>query len=198
MPSSNTTTQPETVDVRGPRFAAWVTTAVLLVTLVVSAASPVVAAVLLGVQAVVFAVGAVGGPRRHPYGRVFARAVAPRLGPVKDREPVAPLKFAQLVGLIFAVCGVVGIRRGRLRGRRARHRGRAGGGFPERGLRHLPGLPALPAGRAFPRRRATRLTRRMIEIDGKDPRMARSDVAVSAEWSESNLGLNTAPWWAPR
>ena len=106
MPSSNTTTQPETVDVRGPRFAAWVTTAVLLATLVVSAASPVVAAVLLGVQAAVFAVGAVGGPRRHPYGRVFARAVAPRLGPVQDREPVAPLKFAQLVGLIFAVCGV--------------------------------------------------------------------------------------------
>ena len=31
--------------------------------------------------------------------------VAPRLGPVKEREPVPPLKFAQLVGLIFAVVG---------------------------------------------------------------------------------------------
>ncbi len=108
MPSTNTAVQPDRVDVRGPRFAAWVTTAVLLLTLIVSAASPPAAALILGAQALIFAVGAVGGPRRHPYGRVFARFVAPRLGPVTEREPVAPLKFAQLVGLIFAVVGVVG------------------------------------------------------------------------------------------
>ena len=112
MPSSNTTLQPDRVDVRGPRFAAWVTTAVLLVTLVVSAASPLAAAVILGVQAAIFAIGAIGGPRRHPYGRVFASVVAPRLGPVREREPVAPLKFAQLVGLIFAVAGVAGFAAG--------------------------------------------------------------------------------------
>ncbi len=112
MPSSNTTIQPDTVDVRGPRFAAWVTTAVLVVALIVSAASPLAAAVILGVQAIIFAIGAVGGPRKHPYGQVFARAVAPRLEPVKDREPVAPLKFAQLVGLIFAVVGVAGFASG--------------------------------------------------------------------------------------
>lgn len=106
MPSRNTITGPDRVDVRGPRFAAWITTAVLVLTLVVSAASTRVAAVVLGLQAVIFAIGAVGGPRRHPYGRVFARVVAPRLGPVNEREPVAPLKFAQLVGLIFAVVGV--------------------------------------------------------------------------------------------
>ncbi|KKC02767.1 DUF4395 domain-containing protein [Mycobacterium nebraskense] len=107
MPSSNTTnTQPDTVDVRGPRFAAWVTTAVLAITLAVSAASPLAAAVILGVQAIIFAIGAVGGPRKHPYGRIFASVVAPRLGPVKEREPVAPLKFAQFVGLIFALAGV--------------------------------------------------------------------------------------------
>jgi hypothetical protein len=104
--SSNTATaSPDLVDVRGPRFAAWVTTAVLVITLLVSAFSPPAAAVILGLQALIFAVGAVGGPRRHPYGRVFALLVAPRLGPVKEREPVAPLKFAQLVGLIFAVAG---------------------------------------------------------------------------------------------
>ncbi|MGB8390748.1 DUF4395 domain-containing protein [Mycobacterium sp.] len=105
MPSSITTIEPDRVDVRGPRFAAWVTTAVLVVALIVSAAGPPAAAVILGVQAVIFAVGAVGGPRRHPYGRVFASVVAPRLGPIKEREPVAPLKFAQLVGLIFALWG---------------------------------------------------------------------------------------------
>lgn len=112
MPSSNTSTQPNTVDVRGPRFAAWVTTAVLLLTLIVSAASPLAAAVILGVQAIVFAIGAVGGPRKHPYGRVFARFVAPRLGPVQDREPIPPLQFAQLVGLIFAIFGVAGFAAG--------------------------------------------------------------------------------------
>jgi hypothetical protein len=110
--SSNTTTQPDRVDVRGPRFAAWVTTAVLVIALLVSAASPLAAAVILGLQAVVFAIGAVGGPRRHPYGRVFATLVAPRLGPVKEREPVPPLKFAQLVGFIFALCGVAGFAAG--------------------------------------------------------------------------------------
>jgi Domain of unknown function (DUF4395) len=104
--SSNTAaTQPDLVDVRGPRFAAWVTTAVLVITLLVSAFRPLAAAVILGVQALIFAIGAVGGPRRHPYGRLFALLVAPRLGPVKEREPVPPLKFAQLVGLIFAVAG---------------------------------------------------------------------------------------------
>jgi hypothetical protein len=39
---------------------------------------------------------------------VFATLVAPRLGPVTEREPVPPLKFAQLVGLIFAIVGTAG------------------------------------------------------------------------------------------
>jgi hypothetical protein len=106
--STNTSAELDRVDVRGPRFAAWVTTAVLVVTLIVSAISPLAAAIILGLQAVVFAIGALGGPRRHPYGRLFATLVAPRLGPVKEREPVPPLKFAQLVGLIFAIVGTAG------------------------------------------------------------------------------------------
>jgi Domain of unknown function (DUF4395) len=112
VPSSNTALQPDQVDVRGPRFAAWVTTVVLVLALAVSAASPPAAAVILSVQAAIFAIGANGGPRRHPYGRVFASVVAPRLGPVKEREPVAPLRFAQLVGLIFAVVGAAGFATG--------------------------------------------------------------------------------------
>lgn len=96
------------VDVRGPRFAAWVTTGVLVATLMLSAVSPLAAAVLLGAQTVVFGIGARRGPRRHPYGIVFGRVIAPRLGPVTDREPVAPLKFAQLVGFAFAAVGTLG------------------------------------------------------------------------------------------
>ncbi|MET0474940.1 MAG: DUF4395 domain-containing protein [Mycobacterium sp.] len=108
MPSQNI----DQVDVRGPRFAAWVTTAVIVVTLLVSAVSAPAAAVLLGLQAIVFAIGALGGPRRHPYGRLFARFVAPRRGPVTEREPVPPLKFAQLVGFLFAAAGTIGFAAG--------------------------------------------------------------------------------------
>ena len=108
---SNTQT-PDQVDVRGPRFVAWITTAVLVATLIVSGISTLGAAAILGVQAVIFAIGAVAGPRRHPYGLVFANVVAPRLGPVREREPVAPLKFAQLVGLVFAVLAVAGFASG--------------------------------------------------------------------------------------
>jgi len=104
----NHTATADQVDVRGPRFAAWVTTAILLSVLVVSAVSTPAAAVILAAQAAVFAIGAVGGPRRHPYGRIFAAVVSPRLGPATEREPVPPLKFAQLVGLLFAIAGVAG------------------------------------------------------------------------------------------
>jgi hypothetical protein len=90
------------VDVRGPQFAAWVTSVVLAVALL-TASGWVVAA-----QAVVFAVGAFAGLRYAPYGVLFRRLVAPRLGPAREREPEAPPRFAQLVGLVFAVVGAVG------------------------------------------------------------------------------------------
>jgi len=101
-------TDDDQVDVRGPRFAAWVSTTVLVLTLVASAFSAPAAAVILGAQTVVFSITAVRGPRNGPYGVLFRKLVAPRLGPVTEREPVPPLKFAQLVGFIFAVIGVVG------------------------------------------------------------------------------------------
>ncbi|MCV7260972.1 DUF4395 domain-containing protein [Mycobacterium shimoidei] len=110
-------TSPETtasaqVDVRGPRFVAWVTTAVLVSTLIVAGFNVPAAAVILGAQALVFAIGAWAGPRRHPYGVIFASLVAPRLGPVSEREPAPPLKFAQLLGFVFAAVGVAGFAAG--------------------------------------------------------------------------------------
>ncbi|CAM4201938.1 hypothetical protein MB901379_04258 [Mycobacterium basiliense] len=109
MSSSSSPAITAGVDVRGPRFTAWVTSAVLTAILVISAFSPVAAAIALGLQTVVFAIGAFAGPRRHPYGLVFATVVAPRLGPVREREPIPPLKFAQLLGFFFAASGVVGL-----------------------------------------------------------------------------------------
>jgi hypothetical protein len=110
--STTITEAQDQVDVRGPRFAAWMTTAVLVLTFLVWPVSPPAAAVILGAQAVVFAIGASRGPRHHPYGLIFARLVAPRLGPVTEKEPTAPLRFAQLVGLVFAVIGTVGFAAG--------------------------------------------------------------------------------------
>jgi hypothetical protein len=71
MSTSTTTAAPAMVDVRGPRYTAWVTTVVIVATLIAAAFSSIAAAAILGVQAVVFAVGARRGPRQHPYGRVF-------------------------------------------------------------------------------------------------------------------------------
>ncbi|GAA2000902.1 DUF4395 domain-containing protein [Catenulispora subtropica] len=90
------------VDVRGPRFGATVTTVVLLVVLATGSGW------LLAAQAVVFAAGAAGGLRRAPYGLLFARLVRPRLGPATAFEDEAPPRFAQGVGLLFAVVGAVG------------------------------------------------------------------------------------------
>ena len=90
------------IDVRGPRFAAWVTSVVLAVALLTGSG------VLVAVQAAVFAVGAFAGLRYAPYGVLFRRVVAPRLGPAREREPEAPPRFAQGVGLAFAVVGAAG------------------------------------------------------------------------------------------
>jgi hypothetical protein len=109
---TSTGTTPDLVDVRGPRFAAWVTTVVLIAVLLASAVSPLGATVILAVQAVVFALGAWRGPQQHPYGAIFRTVVAARLGPVTEKEPAAPLKFAQLVGFVFAVVGVLGFTAG--------------------------------------------------------------------------------------
>lgn len=90
------------VDPRGPRFAAWVTTAVLVAVLATSSA------VLLGAQAAVFALGAFAGLRFQPYGLAYRVAVAPRLGPPTEREDPAPVRFSQGVGFLFAATGTLG------------------------------------------------------------------------------------------
>src|SRR5215207_104969 len=87
------------VDPRGPRFAAWVTSAVLAVVLLTSSGW------LLLVQAVVFALGAFAGLRYSPYTVLYRSAVAPRLGPPGEKEAAAPLRFAQGVGFAFALVG---------------------------------------------------------------------------------------------
>lgn len=90
------------IDVRGPRFGATVTTVVLAAVLVTGSG------VLLAWQALCFAVGAVAGVQRSPYGLLFRTVVRPRIGPPSEFESPAPPRFAQGVGLAFALVGLVG------------------------------------------------------------------------------------------
>ena len=86
------------IDPRGPRTVAAVTTVVLAVVLLTGSWP------LLAVQAVVFALGA---RDRSPYAVVFRRVVRPRLGPPAELEDPRPVRFAQVVGLVFAVVGAL-------------------------------------------------------------------------------------------
>ena len=91
------------IDPRGPRFGAWITTAVLAVTLLLSSRTTV-AGTLLALQAVVFFLGSRGA---SPYGVIFKKYVRPRLAPPAELEDEAPPRFAQTVGLAFAVAGAI-------------------------------------------------------------------------------------------
>ena len=90
------------IDPRGPRFGAVITTVVLAAVLITGSVW------LLAAQALVFAVGAVFGLRYAPYGLLYRQLIRPRLGPPGELEPEAPPRFAQAVGLVFAVTGVIG------------------------------------------------------------------------------------------
>ena len=96
------------IDPRGPRFGAGITAVLLLVVVGLDLAGAAdAAALLLAAIAALFAWGAIAGIRRHPYGRLFARLVRPRLAPPTDLEDPAPPTFAQAVGLVVTVVGLV-------------------------------------------------------------------------------------------
>jgi hypothetical protein len=90
------------VDPRGLRFSAALSTLVLAVVLVTE--NPY----LLGFQVLAFGLGAALGPARSPYGLLFGYLIRPRLAPPDEPEPEAPPRFAQAVGLAFAVVALVG------------------------------------------------------------------------------------------
>jgi hypothetical protein len=89
------------LDPRGPRFAAAVTSVVLVIVLVTGSGW------LMLAQAVVFAIGAASA-RYAPYGLVYRRFVAPRFAPPAEREDPAPVRFAQGMGLVFALVSAAG------------------------------------------------------------------------------------------
>lgn len=92
------------VDPRGTRFSAAITSAVLALALI---AGPLLGLPLLIIQACVFGIGTLLGLRYQPYGWWFRRFIRPRLGEPSHLEDERPPRFAQGVGLVFTVVGIV-------------------------------------------------------------------------------------------
>jgi hypothetical protein len=89
------------LDVRGPRFAAAVTTIVLFAILVTGNGWLALA------QTAVFGLGAINA-RYAPYGLLFRLLIAPRLAKPTRFEPAEPVRFAQGVGFVFAAVSTAG------------------------------------------------------------------------------------------
>ena len=96
------------IDPRGPRFGAAITAVLLLVVVGLALSGLTAAAIAVHAALVaIFAWGAFAGIRRHPWGRLYARLVAPRLAAPTEREDPAAPTFAQLVGFIITGAGLV-------------------------------------------------------------------------------------------
>lgn len=105
------------IDPRGPRFGAGITAVLLLVTISLAlgeASSAGLGAkalqpsfILLAVLTALFGWGAFAGVNRHPYGLLFATLIRPRLGAPRFTEPVEPPTFAQLIGFLVSLTGLV-------------------------------------------------------------------------------------------
>ena len=85
------------LDPRSPRFAAAVTTVVLILILVFRSGWLALA------QAVVFAISA-WSPGWSPYGLLYRALLASRLPRPTELEPAAPVRFAQFLG--FVIIGI--------------------------------------------------------------------------------------------
>lgn len=103
--TSPTGAKPGLIDPRGQRFTAAITATLLAVILLLG---PTAGLPILIVQTLAFAAGSLLGLRSHPWGWVFRVAVRPRLGPPSELEDARPPRFAQTVGLVFGLAGLLG------------------------------------------------------------------------------------------
>lgn len=105
MPSSSARAR---IDPRGPRFGAAITAVLLLAVIFLALTGASVAALaVLAALAALFGWGAFAGAGRHPYGILFKKYVRPRLAPPTELEDPAPPTFAQGVGLLVSLIGIV-------------------------------------------------------------------------------------------
>lgn len=107
----------DVIDPRGARFTASVTAALLLVTVTLGlvggvaptaggrAAQP--AFLLLVVLTAIFVWSTAVGVARNPWALVFRRLIRTRLAPPRELEDAAPPTFAQGVGAVVTLVGIV-------------------------------------------------------------------------------------------
>ncbi len=105
------------IDPRSPRFGAGITAVLLLVVVGLGLATPLgtslatratePAFILFAAISALFAWGAFAGIRRHPYGALFRAVVRPRLAPPTELEDPTPPTFAQGVGFVITLAGLV-------------------------------------------------------------------------------------------
>ena len=101
-------TEPTGIDPRGPRFSAGITAVLLLVVIGLNLAELTLASVILfAAITAVFAWGAFAGVKRHPYGLLFKKLVRPRLAAPTELEDPIPPTFAQGVGFVITLIGLV-------------------------------------------------------------------------------------------
>lgn len=101
-PSRVPTSRPDgAIDPRGPRFAAAMTSLVLVLVVLTGSWQ------LLLLQSLLFAATVALGPGRGPWGAVYRRLVRPRLAPPTWWEDPAAPRFAQLVGLVVVGLGLL-------------------------------------------------------------------------------------------
>lgn len=97
------------IDPRAPRFGAALTSILLSLSLVLHTSAPTASVVLLGVQTLAFAAGALIGLHAQPWGLAFRMLVRPLVGPPAELEDAAAPRFAQGLGLVFAIVALLGV-----------------------------------------------------------------------------------------
>ena len=96
------------IDPRGPRFGAAITAVIALVSFSLAFEGAWLASgVLIALLAALFG-WSVAAPKTHPYALLFAKLVRPHLEPPTELEDSRPPRFAQQVGLSFAIAGLLG------------------------------------------------------------------------------------------
>lgn len=95
------------IDPRGPRFGAGITSVISLLAFMASLENSGLAYSLLVVLGVLFC-WSVLSAKTHPFSLLYKRFVQPRITPPKELEDPRPPRFAQQVGLSFALLGIVG------------------------------------------------------------------------------------------
>jgi hypothetical protein len=110
-----TSTTPATrgIDPRGPRVVAGIVAATFLVVIALALLGletpgfAIAALVLASYSAALFLFAAIAGVPRHPYGVIFKKLIRPRLRPPTELEDPTPPTFAQGVGFVVTIVGIL-------------------------------------------------------------------------------------------